>query len=397
MPLDPDCEDITEALNASIAFAKPADVHADQQRPGMLRSVSHPMDADINTLFDLQRCLIRDWSAASAPDLNLETMGFDAIDLSGLGRVQSVLDGVRQAGHITADDASTLRRQLNGRSFTLSGGKQLRLLFIAPEGLIMRKAGPNGRKADPDVSMTQMNGHDGAINVHGDQDVRGTPMRQIFRGAAPWIFRHQSPDGANKRSPFFLVNIWIPLEQITRPLTLMDRSSLDNRRHQVCYALPTEGFLDRDEDRRVNDIWTFLHDEGQRWYFNAQMNPGRAYVFDTLGTPHGSVILPGEDVIEHYYLCLQAACDAELPADVDKLQAVLNKPAPSMPDVTTAPLRRTIKEMQALLKEVELNSDVALQSDWRKRAAQATDSVVRKSIEMRAVAMLVPDMWPFNR
>ena len=70
------------------------------------------------------------------------------------------------------------------------------MLQIAPEGLIMRTAGPNGLKLDPDAEMSEMNGHDAALAIHGDQDVRGTPLKQIMRGFAPWIFRHQTPDGA---------------------------------------------------------------------------------------------------------------------------------------------------------------------------------------------------------
>ena len=34
---------------------------------------------------------------------------------------------------------------------------------------------------------------------------------------------------------------------------------------------------------------------------------------------------------------------------------------------------------------------------WLARAAEAMDSVVRKSLEMRVVALLLPNCWPFNR
>src|SRR5690606_15209679 len=105
--------------------------------------------------------------------------------------------------------------------------------------------------------------------------------------------------------PLVLVNLWIPLQQVTRPLALMDRRTLDARAHQLRYALPTDGFLEREEDTRENDIWAFLHDAGQQWYFHSHMGHDRAYVFDTLGEPHGAFILPGEDVAEYYYLQLQ--------------------------------------------------------------------------------------------
>lgn len=376
-------------IEAQMAFAKPSDVQADSARPGMLRAATHPVDADIRAVTELRGCRLWDWSAPDAPDLDLEEMGFDSIDLSNLARLQSTLEGVRQAGWVTRADASAIRREMKGRSFTLSGGKRLRLLFIAPEGFIMRKAGPNGLKVDPDTEMSEMNNHDGALTVHADQDVRGTPLRQMMRGAAPWIFRHRSPDSVNKRSPILLVNLWIPLQQISRPLTLMDRRTLDNRQHQLCYALPTDSFLDRDESRRVNDIWAFLHDDAQQWYFNSDMNSSRAYVFDTLGTPHASVILPGEDVAEHYYVQLRVACEAFRARDWLALRQAVGIAAARLADDTTAALRKSIDRMDALVKEAQRAERAEFfHTDWCERAERAMDRVVRKSIEMRAVAVL---------
>lgn len=34
---------------------------------------------------------------------------------------------------------------------------------------------------------------------------------------------------------------------------------------------------------------------------------------------------------------------------------------------------------------------------WQTRAAEAMDSVIRKSLEMRVVAVVLPNLWPFNR
>ena len=34
---------------------------------------------------------------------------------------------------------------------------------------------------------------------------------------------------------------------------------------------------------------------------------------------------------------------------------------------------------------------------WLARAAEAMDCVVRKSLEMRVVAVVMPNLWPFNR
>ena len=35
--------------------------------------------------------------------------------------------------------------------------------------------------------------------------------------------------------------------------------------------------------------------------------------------------------------------------------------------------------------------------EWLARATAAMDAVVRRSLEMRVVALLLPDIWPFNR
>ena len=148
----------------------------------------------------------------------------------------------------------------------------------------------------------------------------------------------------------------------------------------------------------MNDIWFFLHDDAQRWYFNAELNPNSAYVFDTLGTPHGSVTLPGEDVAEHHYLQLQAACEAFRGEDMAALRRATDRAVPRLPDNTTAPLRESINRMEALVEEARRAEQVDfLPADWCERAERAMDRVVRKSIEMRAVAILTPDVWPLNR
>ena len=145
----------------------------------------------------------------------------------------------------------------------------------------------------------------------------------------------------------------------------------------------------------MNDIWTFLHDDAQQWFFHSHMAHDQAYVFDTLGEPHGSFILPGEAVAERLYLQLQLlrkrlaageaverplASVAELPAD------------------TTAPLRQAIESMANLVATAPVDKVGQPAVDvWLARAAEAMDSVVRKSLEMRVVALLLPNVWPFNR
>ena len=383
-----------------MAFSRPSDILADHEQPGLLRSASHPIDAEVSEAFQFHDCLIKDWSnpghaglkvdTLKSETLNLETMGFDCIDLSGITPLMSVFEGIRQTSRISEADARAIRKHLSQQRFKLSNGKTLRILFAAPEGLILRKAGPNGLKAEPNEPMSEMNGHEGAMTVHGDQDILGTPLRQIFRGAAPWIFRHQSPCSRNRYSPIFLVNLWIPLQQITRPLTLMDRRSLNASAHQCRYALPTDTFLERDEDRRQNDIWSFLHDDNQQWYFHPDLNYRNAYVFDTLGTPHGATILPGEDVAAYYFQKLQHIHRALDEWDEDALNALVKLATPAAPENTTLALRDAINTMRGLLIEAQqgVGDHHWPSQDWQRRAALAWDRVIRKSVEVRLVALL---------
>jgi hypothetical protein len=218
----------------------------------------------------------------------------------------------------------------------------------------------------------------------------------MMRGAAPWMFRHAAPDSRNHWSPLMLLNLWIPLQQITRPLTLMDQRTLDRRAHQLRYGLPTDDFLDRDEDRSVNDIWAFLHDDGQQWYFHPDMHPDRAYVFETLGTPHGSFIVPGEERAETLYRQLDEASDAIRRADVQALRSTATASADPAIEIATVALQRAITTMESLLEEAHKSAESLCQgtgrTDWLERVSGAMNAVVRKSIEMRVVALRLPTL-----
>ncbi len=241
--------------------------------------------------------------------------------------------------------------------------------------------------------MRGANGHGAAPAIHADQDVFGTPLEQLMKGAAPKLFRHRTPDARNDDSSLFLLNLWIPIQQITRPLVLMDRRTLDQKRHQLRYGLPVTRFLDRDEERSVNDIWTFLPDPAQQWYFRSVMGPDQGYVFDTLGAPHGACILPGEDALEQLYRDLGCACEAVAAGDGDALRRVA-APAPrALPEVTTDALRQAWWRMAELLREAGARpSEIcAAGEDWTARARTAMNAVIRKSVEMRLVATLTSD------
>jgi hypothetical protein len=378
---------------AELGFTPADDVALDATRPGaVLRARTHPNDGYARNPTVMHACRIHDL-AAGGTRIGLTRTGFDLVDVSGLRSLQRTLARVRARGSMTEADASELRRSVKGRSVRLSDGRALRFLYVAPEGILLRKAGPNDVPLEPG-GVTRTRGHGAATSVHADQDVRGTPVRQILRGAGPLIFRHEAPDGANRWSPVFLLNLWIPLQQITRPLALMDERTLDRRRHQLRYALPTDAFLDRAPDRRLNDIWSCLPDEGQRWYFSSEMDASRAYVFNTLSVPHGAFVVPGEDVAERLYLKLRRALEAVARGDREALAQAASGASEPTDHVGTAPLRRAIEAMGSLLVEARGGRALADRAAFRARAEAAMDGVVRKSVELRALAIVAPSWSP---
>ncbi|MEM9254311.1 MAG: hypothetical protein AAGA91_02625 [Pseudomonadota bacterium] len=384
-------------VTAPLGFVSAKDVTADAEREGLLRASPLP---EVNNAesYEFHDCKLTDCTAREAAPLNLHTMGFDRIDLSSLDCLQSTLQAVRRAGEIDPSQGTFIRRALRGQVFSLSNGYCLRMLTIAGEGLIMRKAGPDGWQPESQVVMSQMNGHDAAIGVHGDQDVRGTPLKQLMRGVAPRLFRHQTPDGSNLWSPVMLVNLWIPLDQITRPLTLMDRRTLDGASHQLRYALPTDDFLERENETRVNDIWTFLYHPTQSWHFSSYMDARSAYVFDTLGAPHGSTVLPGEAEAAWGCRQLRSLSDALHEGNLERLRELAELPLPSLPEVMTLPLKRACVQLFELIEEARVVARGGSWPDgWVGRASAAIEPLIRKSIEMRVVALVLPDRWPFNR
>jgi hypothetical protein len=387
-------------VEAEFAFTRPQDVTTDTERPGLLRGP----DVDVQRPdghFDVRTATAQDCAALEGFTPDLMEHGFGHVDLSGRTKLQALLEQIRAAGHLEESQAAEIRRSLVGRSLPLHGGRRLKLLFVVPEGFIMRRAGPNGMQVHADDAVPGMNHHDGAINVHADQDVGGTPLRQMMRGAAPWLFHHESPDGRNARSPLFLLNVWIPLEQITRPLSLMDQRTLDRQRHQLRFGLKVDSFLSRGQDRSVNHVWSFLHDHAQDWYFTSELDANTAYVFETLSTPHASIMVPGEDLAEAHYLQLDDAMAAIDARDAAALSRAASRGRRAPGDDVTAPLRRAIAQMGALLDEAARHAAALCRGEddagWRARASRAQQRVVRKSIEMRAVGIVTRDIWPFTR
>lgn len=383
-----------ESVEAELAFTRPDDVSPDDQQPHLLRAKTLAPDALLDgRSFDRHLCRVTDCSALDDGRPSIREHGFTYADLSSRISLQAAFERVRVRGEVSEADAAEIRARLRGASLPLADGRRLRLLFIAPEGFLMRRAGPNGLSVNRHATSVGMNDHAAAMAVHADQDVTGTPVRQILRGLAPWLLHHDSPGRANSSSPLVLVNIWVPLQQVTRPLALMDRRTLDRRRHQLRYGLPTDAFLERDEERKVNDIWTFLHDERQRWYFTSELDSRTAYVFDTLSTPHAAFVLPGEARAELLYLRLCAALHAIERRDEAALSSATREPGQDADGVTRLPaLQRAIDHMEDVLTEARIHAGALARglgpSGWSARARRATDQVVRKSLEMRAVGLL---------
>lgn len=366
----------------------------DPDHPGLRRAGPRTSAPYGGENVEVHTCPAVDCVAGGATRPDLEQFGFDTVDLRGLDVLQATCAAVRAAGRITDAQAATIRGVLDGAVLPTTSGRTLRVLHLAEEGFIMRTSGPNGL-ALVGPRSTGMNDHGAATTIHADQDVFGTPMTQLMGGRAPDLFVHDSPDGHNHDADLVLVNLWIPLHQITRPLVLADGRSLDRRRHQLRYGLATDSFLDRDDDLAINDIWTFLHDDAQQWYFRSEMDHNSAYVFNTLSTAHGAGVLPGEDVAEWCYLALEAAEAAIGRGDVDGLvAAVTGGGRPDLPEPTTPALRAAVQAMVDLLDDAAANpADVAgaRAEAWTAAAQAARRRVVRMSLEMRMVVSVDPE------
>lgn len=376
-------------VTSALGFARPERVGPDDERPRVLRSATiEPAPLDGTTLA-MHACEIRDLAALDAAEPRLDDAGFAIADLPDRRGLHDTLRAVLLDQRLSPSNEAAIRRSLGRAHVRLRDGTRLLILHVATEGVLFRSEGPAGIDvhggADDEIR------HGGAVNVHADQDVLGTPLRQLMRGHAPRLLRHDAPDSSNRRSPLMLVNLWLPLRQVSRPLTLMHSASLDRARDQCRYGLPTDGILARSGERAVNDIWAFLHDEGQEWYFHSELGLGQAYVFDTLSTAHGSCVLPGEDIAADRHRRLAAAEAAIADQDSGALRnAVAGRDAV---DVPTASLQRAIDTMDALLDEATALAERLTTGDardWIRRSEAARAAVVRSSIELRALAIRIP-------
>ena len=370
----------TPTVEAELGFARPDHVTPDDDRPGLLRA--RTQELGIPEAWDFRACEVRDMADPTRPVRHLDIAGFEAVDISGNADLQAALAAVAADDAITETTDRSLREALQGSTLRLANGRGLRLDFIADEGLINRRSGPNRLNVNlggPDGR----NGHDAAVGVHADQDVYGVPLAKLMDGTAPDVFRHRTPDGTNDEATTYLLNMWIPIQQVTNPLVFMDRATLDQQRHQLRYGLPVDGFLERDEDEHINDIWKFLPDADQEFWFRSDMGPECAYVFDTLGTPHGAGRLAGEEQLEVLFLVLDSACAAAETGDERTVAELTAVEVPDLPDVTTDAIRAAHARMADTLRRATTSAE------WVTEARSAMDAVIRKSVELRVVATLV--------
>src|SRR3954447_6146772 len=203
-------------LAVTMGFMPRSAAVADVDHPGLLRAGPRASAPYARENLEPHRCSATDTGQDGTVQPDLLEFGFDSVDLSPFDDLQRACADVLDRGSVSDDDAATIRSSLQGAVLDCAGGRTVTVLFVADEGFIMRKAGPNGLSVVGPRSIG-MNGHGGATSVHADQDVFGTPLTQLMDGRAPSLLRHDSPDGCNHDAGLMLVNLWIPLQQISQP------------------------------------------------------------------------------------------------------------------------------------------------------------------------------------
>jgi hypothetical protein len=119
------------------------------------------------------------------------------------------------------------------------------------------------------------------------------------------------------------------------------------------------------------------------------MDHRTAWVFNTLSTPHGAGVLPGEDLAAR---CVRALEEAELAIGRGDAAALVEAgtgvAGASILEDVPAPLRAAIERMLNLCELVAGNPAGTLgegAGEWLAAAAAARRLVVRMSLELRLV------------
>jgi hypothetical protein len=118
------------------------------------------------------------------------------------------------------------------------------------------------------------------------------------------------------------------------------------------------------------------------------MDHRSAYLFNTLSTPHGAAVLPGEDVAEACYLALEAGEAAVADGDLAALSGAVSVARPDLPEGVTPALREAISAMVAVIDDAAGEPEAVCgqrAEEWSAAARDARRRVVRMSLELRLV------------
>ena len=208
--------------------------------------------------------------------------------LPGLQRVlQRLADATARTGSERLDDehVAAVRQVFEWSLLQLTDHSSLTILHAEPAGIITRSTGPGVQFHEGSGGAHRTSrGQFWKPMIHGDQDVHGSPIRELLWGLAPLLFA--------RASPLKLLNVWMPVQRVrVQPLVVMDLASL-NESDRLHYHIHSSDRL----GARLNDCWTFTHRPEQRWLTHAlPWEAGQAALFNTLYTPHSSAPYPGEE------------------------------------------------------------------------------------------------------
>ena len=241
--------------------------------------------------------------------ISLVKNGFEYVDLKDVhkdGSLKSDFQSALEHG-LDSNLSSRIRHKLRHFFATLSDGSYLWIFKVVGEGMIIRRNRAGCK--NPHLCKSIDGDEVAAKTVHIDQDLHGQPLRSMLFGLAPFLFHE-------KYSPLRILNIWIPLQQVrVRPLALMDVQTFNRQAHQLKYHIVNKFMSDHEdgeggkEKYLLNDCFTSLHHEDQKWYFYDGQDSDKMIVFETTGTPHGSFMLPGEKFLRRLLDALEEIHD----------------------------------------------------------------------------------------
>jgi len=425
-------------VESLMAFANPSYVFPDHRRGGSGNRLILPHRSasgkplGYRDQWDLQRIRIYDLArgkgrGADHFEPDIFSNGFAIADLSFLRDLQAALYQVASQDHIGKHDVQKLTQAVTGVPIPLGAGHTLEVLGVDTSTLYMRKSGPDAMS----LGVTEQSGRTlrAAVNVHTDGDVDSE------RHSPGWKRRfHHS---GNPSSETFVLNLWIPLQQPVRPLAVMDCATLDRKRDQVqqMFTLPARKNGEAlhplapeevPQTPQTGENHCYLHRSSQEWYFKSDMGPGQALVFDTMSTPHGTFLLPGETELGQLFRQLQravavlteqgpheavsiGALNFALWPDAQEPSSLCPEPeAAPVETLRTLPLRRLTEEMDGLVREgrtrlaelcrasttTEREAGIMThRMDYLARVSTALGRSARKSVEIRCSAIVRRRGW----